>query len=98
MSHRKCGVVRRAERRTFSEVLNADAVKLLDLLHYQLLLVDLDDECRAPCTASREAELAQGGLELLRDVDGVGLRVRVVLCTVPGIQIEVIRDAYHSYT
>ena len=59
------------ERRTFREVLYGNVVELLHLLHDELLLVDLDDECRAPRIASREAELAQGGLQLLRDIDGV---------------------------
>ena len=63
--------------RTFGEVLDADVVKLLDLLHEQLLLVDLDDERGVPCVAARKAELTQRGLELLRDVDGAGLPSRV---------------------
>ena len=62
--------------RTFCQVLDADVVKLLDLLHDELLLVDLDDHGGVPCIAAREAELAQCGLELLRDVNGVGLWVR----------------------
>ena len=56
------------------------------------------DKGGAPRGPPRESEFAQRVLELLRDVDGVGLRLRVVLCTVRGIQIEVTRDAYHSYT
>ena len=58
---------------TFCEVLDADIVKLLDLLHDELLLVHLHDERSAPRVAAREAELAERVLELLRDVDGAGL-------------------------
>ena len=59
MSHRKCGVVRRAERHTFSEVLNADAVELLDLLHNQLRLVDFNYEGGAAFIPARETKLAE---------------------------------------
>ena len=62
--------------RTFRQVLDADVVELLDLLHEELLLVDLDDHGGVSCIAPRETELAQGGLELLRDVDGVRLWAR----------------------
>ena len=58
---------------TFREVLDADVVKLLDLLHHQLLLVDLDHDGGMSSIAPREPELAEGGLELLRDVNGAGL-------------------------
>ena len=63
-------------RLTFCEVLDADVVELLDLLHDEVLLVDLDDDRGVARVAAREAELAEGGLELLRDVDGAGLRAR----------------------
>ena len=59
---------------TFCEVLDADVVELLDLLHDEVLLVDLDDDRGVAGVAAREAELAEGGLELLGDVDGAGLR------------------------
>ena len=58
---------------TFREVLDADVVKLLDLLHHQLLLVDLDHYGGMSSIAPREPELAEGGLELLRDINGAGL-------------------------
>ena len=58
---------------TFREVLDADIVKLLDLLHDELLLVDLDDDGGVAGIAAGEAELAEGCLELLGDVDGAGL-------------------------
>ena len=58
---------------TFREVLDADIVKLLDLLHHQLLLVDLDHDGGMSSIAPREAELSEGGLELLRDINGAGL-------------------------
>ena len=58
---------------TFCEVLDADVVELLDLLHQELLLVDLDDDRRVSCIPAREPELAEGGLELLGNVDGARL-------------------------
>ena len=58
---------------TFREVLDADIVKLLDLLHHQLLLVDLDHHRSIPSISPGESELAEGRLELLRNVDGTGL-------------------------
>ena len=60
---------------TLCEVLDGDVVELLDLLHDQLLLVDLDDDRRVSCIPAREPELAQGGLELLGNVDGARLVV-----------------------
>lgn len=60
---------------TFCEVLDADVVELLDLLHEQLLLVDLHDQRGVARVAPREPELAERGLELLGDIDGAGLRV-----------------------
>jgi hypothetical protein len=48
---------------------------LLDLLHDELLLVDLDDDGGVSCVAPGEAELAEGRLEFLRDVDGAALHV-----------------------
>lgn len=63
---------------TFCEVLDADVVKLLDLLHHQLLLVDLDDDRRVSRIPPGESEFAEGGLELLRDIDGVRLWARSI--------------------
>lgn len=60
---------------TFCEVLDADVVELLDLLHEQLLLVDLHDQRGVARVAPREPELAERGLELLGDIDCAGLRV-----------------------
>ena len=59
--------------RTLCKILDADVVKLLYLLHHQLRLVDLDDDGCMSLVAAREAELAQGSLDLLRDIDRVGL-------------------------
>lgn len=61
---------------TFCQVLDADVVELLDLLHDELLLVDLHDQRSVPGIATRKAELAQGRLELLGDVNGGGLHRR----------------------
>ena len=58
---------------TFGEVIDANVVKLLDLFHDQLLLVDLDHHRGMPSISPGESELAEGGLELLRNVDGTGL-------------------------
>lgn len=58
---------------TFSQVLDADVVELLYLLHDELLLVDLDDYGGVPGIAPREPEFAEGCLELLRNVNGGGL-------------------------
>ena len=66
----------RTPGRTLCEVLDADVVELLYLLHDELLLVDLDDDGGVACIAACEAELAEGRLELLGDVDGAGLRGR----------------------
>ena len=58
---------------TLCEILNADVVELLDLLHDQLLLVDLDDDGGAACVSAGEPEFAEGILELLGYVDCVRL-------------------------
>ena len=44
---------------TFSQVLDADVVELFDLLHDQLLLVDLDDHRGVPSISPGESELAE---------------------------------------
>ena len=63
------------ERRTFSKVLDTDVVELLDLLHDQLLLVDLHNDGRTAAVAPCEPEFAQRVLDLLGDVDGAGLHI-----------------------
>lgn len=62
------------EERTFCKIIDADVIELLYLLHDELLLVDLDDEGGAAGIAAGEPELAQGRLELVRDVDCVRLQ------------------------
>ena len=62
------------ERRTFSKVLDTDVVELLDLLHDQVFLVNLDDDGGMARVSTREAELAQGILELLGNVYSARLR------------------------
>lgn len=64
----------RSMRFTLCQVLGRDVVERLDLLHDQLLLVDLDHERGIPFVPS-EPELADRVLEFLRDVYGVGLRM-----------------------
>jgi hypothetical protein len=59
-------------RHTVCQFFKRDIVKLVHLLHDQLLLVDLDDE-RSVAFVSSEPELANRVLQLLRDVYGVGL-------------------------
>jgi hypothetical protein len=60
--------------RTLAQIFERDVVQPLDFLHDQLLLVDLDHERRVPLVPS-EPELADRVLELLGDVDGVGLQL-----------------------
>ena len=66
---------------TFCEVLDADIVVLLNFLHHELLLVDLDDDRCVSGISPGESELAEGGLELLGDVDGARL------CSMTGSQV-----------
>ena len=61
-----------ARYNTFCQVFELDIVELLDFLHDQLLLVDLDDECGI-LRASSEPELAKRVLQFLGDVHGVRL-------------------------
>lgn len=60
---------------TFGEVIDANVVELLDLFHDQLLFVDLNHHRGMPSISPGESELAEGCLELLRNVDGTGLWV-----------------------
>lgn len=57
----------KATELTLRELLYGDVVELLDLLHDELGLVDLDDDGGVARAAAGEAELAQGILDLLRD-------------------------------
>ena len=57
---------------TLCQFFERDIVKPVHLLHDQLLLVDLDDE-RSVAFVSREPELANRVLQLLRDIYGVRL-------------------------
>ena len=59
---------------TLGELLDGDVVELLDLLHDELGLVDLDDDGGVAGAAAGEAELAERVLDLLgdRDEDGGG--------------------------
>lgn len=65
--------------RAFGEVLEGDVVELLDFLHNELLLVDLDHDRGATCVAAGEPELAQRVLERLGDVDCMRLFRSIVL-------------------
>ena len=58
---------------TLCEVVDANVIELLHFFHDQLLLVDLDDHRGVPSISPGESELAEGGFELLRNVDGMGL-------------------------
>jgi len=58
--------------RTFGQVFERDVVEPLDLLHDQLLLIDLDHERGVPFV-SREPELADRIFQFLGYVYGVGL-------------------------
>ena len=58
---------------TLCEVVNANIIELLHFFHDQLLLVDLDDHRGVPSISPGESELAEGGFQLLRNVDGTGL-------------------------
>lgn len=60
-------------RHTLREILRSDGVVLLYFLHDELLLVHADDDGGAARIPAGEAELAEGVLEYLRDVDGAGL-------------------------
>lgn len=59
--------------RTLPQIFERDVEQRFDFLHDQLLLVDLDHERCVPLVPS-EPELADRVLELLGDVDGVGLQ------------------------
>ena len=59
---------------TFCQILDTDVVELLDLLHDQLLLVDLDDHGSVSCIAPGKSKLAQSCLEFLWYVDSMRLR------------------------
>ena len=58
---------------TLCEVVDANVIELLHFFHDQLLLVDLDDHRGVPSISPGESELAEGGFQLLRNVDGMGL-------------------------
>ena len=60
-------------KRTLSQLLKTDTVKLLDFLHDQFLLVDLYDDGCASGIATSEPEFTERGLEFLGDVNCVGL-------------------------
>lgn len=58
--------------RTLCEILDANAVKQPHLLHYELRLVDLDDQCC--CTSrisTRKSEFSKGVFDRLGDVYGL---------------------------
>ncbi len=57
---------------TLGELLDGDVVELLDLLHDELGLVDLDDDGGVARAAAGEAELAERVLDLLGDGDEDG--------------------------
>ena len=54
---------------TLCQILERYIVELFDLLHDQLLLVDLDYDRGVPSISAGEPELAQRGLEFLRYVN-----------------------------
>ena len=58
---------------TLRKVLYTDVIELFHLFHDQFLFVDLDDHRGVSRISPREPELAEGSLEFLRDVDGMGL-------------------------
>ena len=58
---------------TLCEVVDANVIELLHFFHDQLLLVDLDHHRGMPSISPGESELAEGGFQLLRNVDGMGL-------------------------
>ena len=69
----KFGYNSRAWSHTFSEILDTNVIELFNLLHDQLLFVDLyDDGCASGITTS-ESEFTERGLEFLGDVNCVGL-------------------------
>jgi len=53
---------------TFGQIFKTDIVKLFHLLHFQFLLVDLDNKRRATCVSTSKAELAKRIFERLRNV------------------------------
>jgi hypothetical protein len=57
------------ETNTLRKLLNGDVVKLLDLFHDQLLLVDLDDDGGVSSISTCKSELAESGFEFLRYVN-----------------------------
>ena len=58
---------------TLCKVVDANVIELLHFFHDQLLLVYLDHHRGMPSISPGESELAEGRLELLRNVDGTGL-------------------------
>ena len=65
-------------KRTLSQLLKTDTVELLDFLHDQLLLVDLDHYGGMARIPPGEAELPQGSLELLWDINSMRLQNALV--------------------
>ena len=65
-------------KRTLSQLLKADTVELLDFLHDQLLLVDLDHYGGMARIPPGEAKLPQGSLELLWDINSMRLQHALV--------------------
>jgi len=70
-------------QQTFCKLLNRDIVKLFYNLHYQLWLVNLDDNRRA-ALVSFESEFTEGILDILGNIDSLGLR-RVRFCVVMSV-------------
>ena len=58
---------------TFCEIFWGYVVELLNLLHEQLLLIDLDHERSISRATAGESEFPKGVFELLWDIDGVRL-------------------------
>jgi hypothetical protein len=54
--------------RTIRKIFDADVVKLLDLLHDKLRLVDLEYKCGAAGISPRKSELAEGVFDGLWDI------------------------------
>ena len=87
---------------TFSQVLDADVVELFDLLHDQLLLVDLDDHSCVTSIAPCETEFAERRLQLLWNIDSMGLRMFQFKCnccsrTLTMMVVEVVVSGAHGH-